>query len=101
MSRLVDEGKIDLIRGSRDVHMPSHCFYVTDLMVYWKDKPLKALFSRYDACSGQIINTRKSSFHYGGINQNRMAHIVNFLGFTIGYLPFTYLQPLFVKVDQK
>ena len=39
----------------------------------------------------------KSSIHFGGINQNRMAHIVNVLGFTIGSLPLLALKPLFLK----
>lgn len=80
------------------MQVPSHCFYANDFMVYYKGKlssleAHEAIFSRYDVCSSQIINAMKSSIHFGGINQNRMAHIVNVLGFTIGSLPLRLYLP--------
>jgi len=83
------------------VHVPSHCFYVDDLMVFCKGKnssllDLKDLFTRYVACSVQIINTNKLSIYSGGISNDRINSIVNMLGFQIGYLPFNYLgAPIF------
>lgn len=37
------------------------------------------------------MSLRKSFIFSGGINHNRLLNIVNFLGFSIGALPFTYL----------
>jgi hypothetical protein len=36
IARLIEEGKIDLIKASRNAHIPSHCFYDVDLMVFVK-----------------------------------------------------------------
>jgi len=107
ISKLVDEGKLELINASRSAKIPSHCFYADDLMVYCKGKivgleALKNLFIRYANCSGQIINTSKSSFFAGGISQHRLDSIVNLLGFSQGSLPFTYLgAPIFKGKPKK
>jgi len=107
ISKLVDEGKLELISASRNAKIPSHCFYADDLMVYCKGKiagleALKNLFIRYANCSGQIINTSKSSFFAEGISQHKLDNIVNLLGFTKGSLPFTYLgAPIFKGKPKK
>jgi hypothetical protein len=36
LSKLVAEGKINPIKGTRHVHVPSHSFYADDLMIYCK-----------------------------------------------------------------
>jgi len=96
ITKLVQEGKVELISASRNSQIPSHCFYADDLMVYCRGKisgleALKELFTQYAYCSGQSINLRKSSIHAGGINQQRLNHLANLLGFSIGNLPFIYL----------
>jgi len=107
ISKLVDEGKLELISASRNAKIHSHCFYVDDLMVYCKGKiagleALKNLSIRYANCSSQIINTSKSSFFASGISQHRLQSIVNLLGFTQGSLPFTYLgAPIFKGKPKK
>jgi len=101
ISQLVLDGKIDLISGSRHMQVPSHCFYADDLMLFCKAKfssleALKQLFTRYALASGQIINASKSSIYVGGIQQNRLNHIIAMLNFNIGSLPFNYLgAPIF------
>jgi len=101
ISKLVEDGEVDLISSSRGCYVPSHCFYADDLMVFCKGKTsnleaLKKLFIRYANCSGQIINANKSFFFAGGVNQNRLHHFSNILGFKVGTLPFTYLgAPIF------
>lgn len=70
---IVDEGKVSLINGTREVFVPSHCFYVDDLMVFCKGKnssliSLKELFTKYATCLGQIVNINKSSIYAGGIS---------------------------------
>lgn len=119
--KLVDDGKVELIKASRDTQIPSHyCFYADDLMVYCKGKlysleALKDLFTRYASCSGQVINLGKSSIFSGGVSNNMLSTVVNLLGFNIGSLPFTYLgapifkgkpntvhfQPIAVKIKLK
>lgn len=70
-------------------------------MVYCKGKfssleALKDTFARYAACSGQVMNLRKSSIYCGGVTPSRMQNIINLLGFSVGSFPFTYLgAPIF------
>lgn len=106
--KLVDDGKVELIKASRDTQIPSrdtqipsHCFYADDLMVYCKGKlysleALKDLFTRYASCSSQVINLGKSFIFSGGVSNNMLSTMVNLLGFNIGSLSFTYLgAPIF------
>jgi hypothetical protein len=96
ISKLVEEGKVKLISGSRNSTIPSHCFYADDIMIYCKGnfdglQALQHLFTRYADSAGQVISARKSTIYAGGISQNRLQNIVNLLGFEIGTLPFNYL----------
>lgn len=101
IAKLVQEGKLDLIKGTRHVSVPSHTFYADDLMIFCKGKlsgikALKALVDSYASQSGQVINTAKSTIFSGSITQGRINLIVNILNFQIGSLPFNYLGiPLF------
>lgn len=84
------------ISAARQVLVPSHCFYADDLLLYCKGNTgslehLKDLFVKYAACSGQIINNRKSSIHVRGISNVRLENMVQLLSFSVGTLPFTYL----------
>ncbi|CAJ2652147.1 unnamed protein product [Trifolium pratense] len=96
ISKLVIDGKVDLIKSSRNTYIPSHCLYADDIMVFCRGKlsciqAFKNLFTEYANCSGQIINVSKSTLYSGGISQVRLAHIANLIGFNIGSLPFIYL----------
>jgi len=97
ISKLVIEGKLEQIKGTRQVKVPSHSFYVDDLMVFCKGKKsglshLKNLFTRYALASGQIVSTAKSSFFAGSISQDRKKNqIAEFLSFNLGSFPFNYL----------
>jgi len=101
ITKLVDDGQVNLISGSRSLQVPFHCFYADDLMSFCKGKSsslqaLKNLFHRYAICSGQIVNARKSYIYTSGVSQSRLNNIVQLLGFNIGSLPFTYLgAPIF------
>jgi hypothetical protein len=86
LAKLVEDGKLDLIKGSRHSLVPSHC-----LMVFCGGKTfgiiaLKNLFTRYANCSGQIINAAKSTIFSGGISQVRLDNL-----FKVGSFPFNYL----------
>jgi len=96
ISKLVEKGKVELIKASRNVSLPSHSLYVDDIMVYCKGKisclsALKDLFQRYALALGQVISSRKSTIFYGSIPTARLHQIAAFIGFNIGQLPFTYL----------
>jgi hypothetical protein len=101
IAKLVQDGKLDLIKGTRHIKVPSHTFYADDLMVFCKGKlaglqALKDLFDAYALQSGQRINTAKSTIFSGSITQGRINLIVNLLNFQLGSLPFNYLGvPLF------
>ncbi|PNY16800.1 ribonuclease H, partial [Trifolium pratense] len=101
ISKLVFEGSLDLIKGSRNSLVPSHCLYADDIMVFCSGKiaclnVLKNLFVRYANCSGQSINASKSTIYSGGISYVRLQNIVNLFGFKVGSLPFNYLgAPIF------
>jgi hypothetical protein len=96
ISKLVVDGNMELIKGSRNSLVPSHCLYANDIMVFCSGKlsciqALKNLFVRYANCSGQIINAAKSTIYSGGISQPRLNNIVNNNGFNVGSFPFNYL----------
>jgi hypothetical protein len=57
ISKLVNDGTLDLIRGTRNYKVPSYTFYADDLMIFCKGKlydlkALKSLFDVYIAESG-------------------------------------------------
>ncbi|WJX12769.1 hypothetical protein P8452_03227 [Trifolium repens] len=96
ISRLVSQGKLNLIKGTRQVYVPSHSFYADDLMIFCKGniaglKHLKELFNRYALESGQLINNAKSTIFSGSISHRRLQTIVELLNFKVGSLPFNYL----------
>jgi len=96
ISRLVDEGKVKLITGARNIQIPSHCLYADDIMIYCRGNidsliALHHLFTRYANSAGQIISAIKSTIFVGGISQGRLHNIVDLLGFQMGSLPFTYI----------
>jgi hypothetical protein len=96
ISKLVDEGKVDRIRATRHTHVPSHCLYADDIMLFCSGKTsclnaLKDLFVIYANTSGQLINAAKSTLYCGGISQSRIHNMVNLLGFKVGSFPFNYL----------
>jgi mannosylglycoprotein endo-beta-mannosidase len=96
ISRLVAQGKLHLIKGTRNIKVPSHSFYADDLMIFCKGnlaglRHLKDLFDRYAIESGQVINNSKSTIFSGSITPGRLNLIVQLLNFNIGSLPFNYL----------
>jgi len=93
---LVEQGKLELIKGTRSVQVPSHALYADDIMIFFKGKlssihSLMQLFESYALASGQIINPSKSTVYYGFISTARIENITALIGFNKGSLPFTYL----------
>jgi mannosylglycoprotein endo-beta-mannosidase len=96
ISRLVSQGNLNQIKGTRNVRVPSHSFYADDLMIFCKGslnglRHLKELFNIYALESGQVINNSKSTIFSGSITQGRLNLIVQLFNFNLGSLPFNYL----------
>jgi hypothetical protein len=96
ITKLVESGKLELIKGTRHMNLPSHTLYADDIMIFCKGNfsnidALLELFDRYAACSGQCINPAKSTIFGGSISKTRLLNISGKLGFGIGSLPFIYL----------
>jgi len=96
LTKLVRDGSLKLIHGSRSNPAPSHILYADDIMIFCKGtsaniNTLKDLFTDYSINSGQFVNPQKSSFYAGSMSQQRITQIFNLTGFTIGTLPFSYL----------
>jgi len=96
ISKLVEEDKLELIKGTRHTSVPSHTFYVDDIMIFCKGKlsglnNLKDLFQWYALNSGQVINCSKSTIFYNSISTKRLNRVVQLLNFSIGTFPFNYL----------
>lgn len=92
----MEQGKIELITGTRHEKVPSHILYADDIMLFCKGKvscitALINVFTRYAHASGQIISTSKSTLCSGGIQNARLLQIVNLIGFNIDTTPFNYL----------
>ncbi|GAU28119.1 hypothetical protein TSUD_295560 [Trifolium subterraneum] len=90
ISKLVADGKLDLIKGTRNCRVPSHSFYADDLMIFCKGKlsglkALKDLFNLYALESGQVIMNSKSTIFSGSITKGRLALIVQLLNFNIAW----------------
>lgn len=96
ITKLVREGKLKPILGSRDNTVPSHILYADDIMIFCKGtssniQNLTNLFVKYAQVSGQCVNPNKSSIYAGAIPHQRLTSIASNIGFNIGSLPFTYL----------
>ena len=96
LTKLVRDGHLSLIQGSRNIAIPSHILYADDIMLFCKGTmsnihALTDLFRKYSEASGQFVNPQKSSIFAGSISNARLNQISNFIGFNIGNLPFTYL----------
>jgi len=72
ITKLVEDGRLEQIKATRNTLNPSHSLYVDDIMIYCNGKQagldaLSELFTRYALASGQIIIARKSTIFHGSI----------------------------------
>ncbi|KAK2361038.1 hypothetical protein QL285_086244 [Trifolium repens] len=101
VTKLVRDGKLTLIKGSRQMDVPSHILYADDIMLFCKAsrsniEALSNLFRNYAEASGQLVNPRKSFIYAGVVPPQRLQYFADHLGFNIGALPFVYLgAPIF------
>jgi hypothetical protein len=96
ISKLMSQGSLNQIKGTRNFLIPSHSFYADDLLIFCKGnlsvlKALKSLFDQYAVESGQVISTTKSTIFSGSITPGRLSLIVQLLNFNLGNIPFNYL----------
>jgi hypothetical protein len=96
ISKLVAQGSLYQIKGTRNVMIPSHSLYADDILIFCKGnlsglRALKDLFDSYASESGQVINNSKSTIFSGSITPGRLDLIVQLLNFNLGSLPFSYL----------
>jgi hypothetical protein len=96
ISKLVAQGSLSQIKGSRNVMIPSHSLYADDILIFCKGtlsglRALKNLFQSYASESGQVINNSKSTIFSGSISSGGLDLIVQLLNFNLGSLPFSYL----------
>lgn len=90
ISKLVLENKMELIKGTRNIKVHPHTFYVDDLMIFCKGEvsglnALKDLFIRYALESGQIVNKAKSTIFSGSITPRRLDLIIQLINFIIEF----------------
>jgi hypothetical protein len=88
ISKLVTQGKLNQIKGSRNFMVPSHSLYADDILVFCKGnlsgiKALKSLFDQYAQESGQVINSSKSTILSSSITSGRLDLIVQVLNFKL------------------
>lgn len=96
ISKLVNDGIMNLMLGPRGLSVPFHVLYVDDVMIFCRGKQrnlqaLLSLFQKYGVISGQIINPAKSIFYAWSIYARRRTSIIALLSFSFGQLPFSYL----------
>ncbi|XP_019450725.1 PREDICTED: uncharacterized protein LOC109352995 [Lupinus angustifolius] len=105
--KLVSDNKLSLISGPKWIQTPSHVLYADDILIFCKGKKrelhcLMNLIKDYAAVSGQQISLDKFKFYTSTSNPRRISSLSNYLGFSVGCLPVTYLGvPLFKGKPRK
>jgi hypothetical protein len=80
ITKLVELGRLKLIKGTINLSVPSHTLYADDIMIFCKGKfsnieALMQLFTQYSQISSQHINVNKSTIFRGSNSQPRMAQM--------------------------
>ncbi|XP_019423031.1 PREDICTED: uncharacterized protein LOC109332502 [Lupinus angustifolius] len=96
ITSLVLVNKLSSISGPRNLQTPSHVLYADDIIIFCKATStqllnLKNLVLDYSKASGQIINLPKCNFFSAATSTRKIARIASTLGFSVGYIPFSYL----------
>ncbi|CAJ2636364.1 unnamed protein product [Trifolium pratense] len=105
-SLLVDDNKLSCITSGRTI-LPSHSIFADDLMIFCKATKKNArnihdLLEEYGANSGQRVSPHKSKLYAGSISSTGLNTLSNTLGFSLGSLPFDYLEvPIFKGKPKK
>jgi hypothetical protein len=96
LTKLVNDGQLKLIKGTRSTPIASQILYADDVMLFCKGtaaniQTLSQFFQRYAQASGHIINLYKSTIFVGSITNARLTQIAENFGFSIRTMPFLYL----------
>ncbi|KAI5415546.1 hypothetical protein KIW84_040824 [Lathyrus oleraceus] len=105
-SKLVLDDHLKLFKGANSIDMPSHCFYVDDLMVHCNERQsnltsLREAFYQYASFSFEFVNADKSTIFAGSIPHDKLHIIALYIGFIIDNLPFWHLGILIFKGKPK
>ncbi|KAL6126088.1 hypothetical protein ACLB2K_074139 [Fragaria x ananassa] len=101
ISKLIEEGHIDLLSAPLGITPPSHVLFADDIMVFMRGtkhslKTLMHFMEEYGLNSGQQVNKAKSLVFLGKYAYRRRTISRKILGVRQGSLPFTYLSvPIF------
>ena len=95
ISKFVEDGKLDLIKGTMKFRVPYHSFYSNDFLIYFKGKILglisvKDFLRNQDLVIVHIINSAKHTIFPCSISHARLSHIVNLLELKFFFFSFNY-----------
>lgn len=93
---LVNFGSMDVMKGPRNIMVPSHTFYVDVVLIFCKGsvsniKNITTVFKEYSEVSRQFVNCGKSSIFRGAMSFSRLNIFSSLTGFCIGFDCFIYL----------
>lgn len=68
LTKLVQEGKFDQMKGAKGMQVPSHILYADDVMIFCRGtqstlRNIMSLIERYGDISGQRVNSSKSKYY--------------------------------------
>lgn len=106
LSHMVTSNKLDLIKASRTVLIPSHTLCVSDIMLFTRGctsslDSIAELFVKYVECSCQVCNPSKLTMYGGSMSVVRHGLLSSRIGFKMGHLSFSYPGFLFSKESPK
>jgi len=96
LTRLMEQGKLKQMKGSRHCLIPSHILYADDIMIFCKGNKscidaLIDLFTKYGQESGQVVSNAKSTVYSSAISDDKLHQLIDIIGFNTGSIPFNYL----------
>lgn len=88
LSKLVEQGNLDQMAGTRNTKVPCHILYADDIMIFCKGKihcveALIDLFTKYAEESSQKVNHNKSTIFAGSISSTRLNQLIEIIGFNL------------------
>lgn len=96
LSQLVSKNNFKIIKAGRDVMVPSHAWYVHDIMLFTRGcinslDAISGLFTKYAGCFGQVCHPSKSILFDSFMPAARHSLLANRTVFLMGQMPFSYL----------
>lgn len=97
--KLVEDNQISLMKGPRNILVPSHTLYANDIFIFCKGdlksiNVISNVLSRYARWSSQTCNAAKSLIFAGAMDQHGHKSLADILAFTMAFTSFIYLGAL-------